>query len=178
MYKSKFLFLAVFSLILIGYGSFGISYSQDSPEGHLIDSMIRVESDNPIYHSGETITITVNSLWDPNLNIEVTVSDLEDEVIFSQNVTTDPDSASFQFSAPDKTGTYYVNAYATKWASDLVTSQTTFEVTESSSSESEESRIPDWIKNTMQWYLDGLISEDEMISAIQFLVNEGIIKLD
>ena len=39
-------------------------------------------------------------------------------------------------------------------------------------------KIPDWIKNTMQWYLDGLISEDEMISAIQFLVNEGIIKLD
>ena len=39
-------------------------------------------------------------------------------------------------------------------------------------------KIPDWIKNTMQWYLDGLISEDEMISAIQFLVKEGIIKLD
>lgn len=40
------------------------------------------------------------------------------------------------------------------------------------------SRIPDWIKNTMQWYLDGAISEDEMITAIQFLVKEGIIKLD
>jgi hypothetical protein len=26
----------------------------------------------------------------------------------------------------------------------------------------------------MQWYLDGVISEDEMISAIQFLVKEGI----
>jgi hypothetical protein len=30
----------------------------------------------------------------------------------------------------------------------------------------------------MQWYLDGVISEDEMISAIQFLVKEGIIILD
>jgi hypothetical protein len=39
-------------------------------------------------------------------------------------------------------------------------------------------KIPDWIRNTMQWYLDGVISEDEMISAIQFLVKEGIIKLD
>lgn len=38
-------------------------------------------------------------------------------------------------------------------------------------------KIPDWVKNTMQWYLDGSISEDEMISAIQYLVNEGIIKL-
>jgi len=39
-------------------------------------------------------------------------------------------------------------------------------------------KIPDWVKNTMQWFLDGVISEDEMISAIQFLVKEGIIKLD
>lgn len=38
-------------------------------------------------------------------------------------------------------------------------------------------KIPDWVKNTMQWYLDGSISENEMISAIQFLVKEGIIKM-
>jgi hypothetical protein len=38
-------------------------------------------------------------------------------------------------------------------------------------------KIPDWVKNTMGWFADGLISEDEMISAIQFLINEGIIKL-
>jgi len=29
----------------------------------------------------------------------------------------------------------------------------------------------------MQWYLDGVISEDEMISAIQYLVKEGIIDI-
>jgi hypothetical protein len=44
--------------------------------------------------------------------------------------------------------------------------------------ESNSTQIPDWIRNTMQWYLDGVISEDEMISAIQFLVKEGIIILD
>lgn len=44
--------------------------------------------------------------------------------------------------------------------------------------ESEKPKIPDWIKNIMQWYLDGVISEDEMISAIEFLIKEGIIKVD
>ncbi len=39
-------------------------------------------------------------------------------------------------------------------------------------------KIPDWVKNTMKWYLDGSISENEMIAAIQFLVKEGIIKLN
>jgi hypothetical protein len=38
-------------------------------------------------------------------------------------------------------------------------------------------KIPDWVKNTMGWFVDGLISEEEMISAIQYLINEGIIKL-
>lgn len=39
-------------------------------------------------------------------------------------------------------------------------------------------KIPDWVKNTMGWYAHGLISEDEIISAIKFLIEEGIIKLD
>lgn len=39
-------------------------------------------------------------------------------------------------------------------------------------------KIPEWVKNTMRGYLDGLISEDEMISAIKFLINEKIIELE
>ena len=39
-------------------------------------------------------------------------------------------------------------------------------------------KIPEWVRNTMGWYADGLISEDEIISAIKFLINEGIIKID
>lgn len=38
-------------------------------------------------------------------------------------------------------------------------------------------KIPDWVKNTFKWYVEGAISEDEMISAIQFLIKEGIIKI-
>jgi len=38
-------------------------------------------------------------------------------------------------------------------------------------------KIPDWVKNTFKWYVEGAISEDEMISAIQFLIKEGVIKI-
>ena len=38
-------------------------------------------------------------------------------------------------------------------------------------------KIPDWVKNSMKWFIDGVISEDEMISALQFLIKEGIIKV-
>ena len=43
--------------------------------------------------------------------------------------------------------------------------------------ETSEQKIPDWVKNTMGWFSEGLISEDEMISAIEFLISQGIIKL-
>jgi len=45
------------------------------------------------------------------------------------------------------------------------------------SSITEVQKIPDWVKNTFKWYVEGAISEDEMISAIQFLIKEGIIKI-
>jgi tetratricopeptide (TPR) repeat protein len=42
----------------------------------------------------------------------------------------------------------------------------------------EESAIPVWVKNTMQWYLDGAVSEKEMIAALQFLIKEKVINLE
>ena len=49
---------------------------------------------------------------------------------------------------------------------------------ETGPSDQSSQKIPDWVKKTMGWYAEGLISEDEMIAVIQFLVKEGIIKLD
>ena len=40
-----------------------------------------------------------------------------------------------------------------------------------------EQLIPDWVKNTMKWFVEGAITEREMISAIEYLINAGIIKL-
>ncbi len=41
----------------------------------------------------------------------------------------------------------------------------------------EDEKIPSWVQNTFLWYGQGLISEDEIIAAIQFMIKEGIIKI-
>jgi len=41
----------------------------------------------------------------------------------------------------------------------------------------EDEKIPSWVQNTFLWYGQGLISEDEIIAAIQFMIKEGIIKV-
>ena len=42
---------------------------------------------------------------------------------------------------------------------------------------SENKKIPDWIKIMFKWFSDGLISEDEVIKGLKFLIEHGIIKL-
>ena len=44
--------------------------------------------------------------------------------------------------------------------------------------EDSQSKIPDWIRNTMKWYAEEKISEQEMINALQFMIKEELIKLD
>ena len=35
--------------------------------------------------------------------------------------------------------------------------------------------IPDWIRNNAKWWADGLISDDDFVSGIKYLVEQGII---
>jgi len=37
------------------------------------------------------------------------------------------------------------------------------------------SKIPDWVKNIFVWYGQGLVSEDELLNAIKYLITEGIL---
>jgi len=38
-------------------------------------------------------------------------------------------------------------------------------------------KIPEWVRNIFIWYAEGQITEEDLIGAIEFLVNEGIIKV-
>jgi len=45
------------------------------------------------------------------------------------------------------------------------------------SSETAEEKVPDWIKTNAKWWADGLISEDDFVQAIEYLVKVGIIRV-
>ena len=38
--------------------------------------------------------------------------------------------------------------------------------------------VPDWVKNTANWWATDVISETEFVNAIEFLVKENIIQVD
>jgi len=40
-----------------------------------------------------------------------------------------------------------------------------------------EQNVPDWVRNNAGWWADGLISEDDFVNGIKYLVEQGIIKV-
>lgn len=39
-------------------------------------------------------------------------------------------------------------------------------------------KIPSWVKSNAGWWADGLISDDDFIKGIQYLVEHGIIRVE
>jgi len=37
-------------------------------------------------------------------------------------------------------------------------------------------KVPDWVRNIFIWYAEERISEDELLDAIQFLIDQGILQ--
>ena len=40
-----------------------------------------------------------------------------------------------------------------------------------------EQNVPDWVRNNAGWWADGLISDDDFVKGIQYLVEQGIIQV-
>ena len=51
------------------------------------------------------------------------------------------------------------------------------EIPETTEQNNSDEEIPDWIKNSAKWWSEGLISETQFVSGLQFLINNGIISV-
>ena len=40
-----------------------------------------------------------------------------------------------------------------------------------------EQKIPEWIKNNAKWWTDNLISDEDFVKSIQYLIKKGIIRI-
>jgi len=41
----------------------------------------------------------------------------------------------------------------------------------------EEGKIPNWIKTTLGYYVEGITTDEELIDAIEFLIDDGVIQV-
>ncbi len=84
------------------------------------------------------------------------------------------------FVDPQQDPTYYIERYTNEpsykdWFDRNYPDYTIYEAV--GLAEPEQELIPDWIRNNAQWWSDGLISDDEFLQAIKFLVENGVIRV-
>lgn len=146
-------------------------YSQSTPT-----TSITVTTNKNAYLPGDSIVISgrSNSVSGISLSIQVLDSSHNPVGVYQTNVNSDG-TYSVTITAGGQmwntSGTYYVQVQGGQSS----TAQTTF--TYNMESHVTSSKIPSWVRNDFIWYGQGTISEDDLLGAIKFLVDNGIIQL-
>ena len=77
----------------------------------------------------------------------------------------------------DEAGTYPYHCMMHPWRLGTIIVEEP-PVEEPTVEEPTENKIPDWVRNIFIWYANEQISEIELIGAIEYLVQQGIIELE
>ena len=146
-----------------------------------------ITPDKTHYKQGENIIISgwVNyneeSTSDVLLKI-ITTNPLQVK-IFDEYVTSGPDgtfSAEIPITKNAEIGNYVVEiiSQCREIHREICThqSETISIIIENDSNQNK--KIPDWVKNIFVWYAQDKVSEEELLGAIEFLVNQNIIQIE
>ena len=138
-----------------------------------------VAIDKTSYNSGDTIMISGMGAGSVSISIQI-ISPSGQEITELSTSITGREQFSTNWIIPSgmEGGTYTIIASGA-----TQTAQRTFVLeTESLSQKaepiSETKKIPDWVKNIFVWYGQDQISEDDVLNAIKFLIENGIIQLE
>jgi len=169
--------LMVIGISIVSTGIF--SFSQNA-FGEVVEPNI-VTTDKESYVSGETIRVSgFIRLQETYYSVDVTllIQDSIGNIVFQDRITPNSDGTiltSIVASGPlwQEAGEYTIKAnYLSQ------TAKTTFQFSNVIDEPEPEPKpkVPDWVRNIFIWYAEDRISEDELLGAIQFLIDRGILQ--
>jgi len=158
---------------------FGVLSSADSAFGYPDDDVdIVVSTNKPTYNFGDLLTIRGSGAHSYTVIAEIVAPDGETIQELKFIAKTDGDfSTAWIIPKGIEPGKYTIHV------SDVIKkAQTTFmigTVTLQPSQQSSESKtkIPDWIRNNAKWWSEGLISDEDFVNGIQFLIDNEIMNV-
>ena len=171
--------VSVFSISVIGQSAFGYGGppANNSANNYTVD----ISSDKEFYAVGESVIFTgsVNK-YDEDRSLRISVFDSSKNLIITKKTPVDSyGQFSYTVELNDKfsDGKYIVKSQYGNSKSTVKTSMFMIEFGNQSSLMSNPSEIPVWIKNNAGWWADGSIDDTSFIQGIQFLVQEGFMKI-
>ena len=156
-----------------GYGG---PPEQNSSNNYTVD----IKSDNESYFLGESVTFSGNiNKYDEERNLRISIFGTGNSLVVTQKTPVDVDGTflhTVELGEKFSEGKFTVKAqYGNSKATIAIIS---FEVISNDvESVSQDSKIPDWIKNNAGWWADGQIDDNSFVEGIQFLIKEGFMNI-
>ena len=181
MISYKFFIISIISILVVSSSSqmvlgYGGPPEQTSANNFTVD----IKSDNDSYLLGESITFSGNvNKYDEERNLRISIFGSGNSLVVTQKTPVDIDGTflhTVELGEKFNDGKFTVKAqYGNSKATIAIIS---FEVTSNDvESVSQDSKIPDWIKNNAGWWADGQIDDNSFVEGIQFLIKEGFMNI-
>jgi len=171
--------VSLFAISAIGQSAFGYG---GPPENNSANNFtVDITSDKESYVVGESVLFTgsVNK-YDEDRSLRITIFDSSKNLIITKKTPVDTYggfSYTVKLNEKFSDGKYIVKSQYGNSKSTVQTSSFMIAAGNESSVISNTSEIPVWIKNNAGWWADGSIDDDSFVQGIQFLVQEGFMKI-
>lgn len=152
----------------------------DSYQTHISSPIIT--SDKTNYKQGENVIISgwvsYNDEPTSDVLLRITATNPKEIKIFDEYTTSNL-GGTFLIEIPitndAQTGNYFIQVISQcrEIHRDICTRQ--YESMSVNVGATSQNKIPDWVKNNVGWWADGLIGDHEFARGIEFLINEGIL---
>ena len=171
--------VSLFAVSAIGQSAFGYG---GPPENNSANNYtVDITSDKESYSVGESVLFTgsVNK-YDEDRSLRITIFDSSKNLIITKKTPVDSYgkfSYTVELNEKFSDGKYIVKSQYGNSKSTVDTSSFMIATGNESSLTSNTSEIPVWIKNNAGWWADGSIDDSSFVQGIQFLVQEGFMKI-
>jgi len=181
---NKIFIITAMSLFLVtSLGSEAFGYGAPPPQSSANNYTVEIYSDKESYNLGETITFSGNvNKYDEDRNLRISIFDSNNNFISTKKTPVNIDgtfSHTITLNEKFSDGKYIVKAQY--GSSQATVKKMSFVISSNDTSMEQKlpatAKVPDWIKFTSGVWVDGNSSDSEFISALQFLIKEGIMKI-
>ena len=182
MKLNKFFIIAVVSLFAVsitGQSAFGYG---GPPENNSANNYtVEIVTNQESYELGGSVLFTgsVNK-YDEDRSLRISIFDSSKNLIITKKTPVDTYgkfSYTVELNEKFSDGKYIVKSQYGNSKSTVNLSFFMITVGNSSAITLNTSEIPVWIKNNAGWWADGSIDDDSFVQGIQFLVQEGFMKI-
>ena len=171
--------VSIFTISALGQSVYGYG---GPPENNSANNYtVEISTNQESYSLGESVIFTGNvNKYDEDRSLRITIFDSSKNLISTKKTPVDTYgkfSYTVELNEKFSDGKFIVKSQYGNSKSTVTTSSFLITTANMPTMESNASEIPVWIKNNAGWWADGSIDDSSFVQGIQFLVQEGFMKI-